>query len=82
MKRVHLFEFTDLPWYPQTFQRIQTDYLQFVATRGSGHKNLVPLLIKGLQFFRRYFCCLGCLDNFHYCQDAVDRGQGSTGHDG
>jgi hypothetical protein len=49
MKRIHLFEFTDLSWYPQTFRRMQTDYLQFAATLGSGHKNLVPLFAKALQ---------------------------------
>ena len=49
MKRIHLFEFTDLPWYPQTFRRIQTDYLQFAATLGSGHKNLIPLFKKAMQ---------------------------------
>jgi hypothetical protein len=49
MRRVHLFEFTDLAWYPQTFRDIQTDYLQFVATLGMGHQNLVPLFKKALQ---------------------------------
>ena len=49
MRRLHLFEFTDLPWYPQLFRRIQTDYLQFVTTRGAGHQNLVPLFQKALQ---------------------------------
>jgi len=49
MSRIHLFEFTDLPWYPQMFRRIQTDYLQFVATLGSGHKNLIPLFTKAMQ---------------------------------
>ncbi len=49
MNRIHLFEFMDLPWYPQTFRRIQTDYLQFVATLGSGHKNLIPLFARALQ---------------------------------
>ena len=49
MRRVHLFEFTDLPWYPQTFRQIQTDYLQFVATRGAGHENLIPLITKAMQ---------------------------------
>ena len=48
MRRIHLFEFTDLTWYPQTFRDIQTDYLQFVTTRGSGHENLVPLFAKAL----------------------------------
>lgn len=49
MRRIHLFEFTDLSWYPQIFRRIQTDYLQFVATLGSGHKNLIPLFTKAMQ---------------------------------
>jgi len=49
MKRIHLFEFTDLSWYPQTFRRIQTDYLQFAATLGSGHKYLIPLFKKAMQ---------------------------------
>ncbi len=49
MKRIHLFEFTDQSWYPQTFRRIQTEYLQFVATRGSAHQYLLPLLQKALQ---------------------------------
>jgi hypothetical protein len=49
MHRLHLFEFTDMPWYPQIFRRIQTDYLQFVTTRGAGHQNLIPLFRKALQ---------------------------------
>jgi hypothetical protein len=50
MKRIHLFEFTDLSWYPQTFRRVQTDYLQFVTTLGSGHKNLIPLFTRAMQY--------------------------------
>ena len=49
MRRLHLFEFTDLPWYPEAFRRVQTDYLQFVATRGSGQAGLVPLLAKAMR---------------------------------
>ncbi len=49
MKRIHLFEFMDQPWYPATFRRIQTDYLQFVVTRGSGHEQLIPLITKALR---------------------------------
>lgn len=49
MKRIHLFEFTDQPWYPQAFRRFQTDYLQFVTTRGAGHQNLIPLFARALQ---------------------------------
>ncbi len=49
MRRIHLFEFTDMAWYPSTFRRIQTDYLQFVATRGAGHENLGPLFARALR---------------------------------
>jgi len=49
MQRVHLFEFTDQPWYPAVFRRIQTDYLHFVVTRGAGHQNLIPLFARALQ---------------------------------
>ena len=52
MRRIHLFEFTDLSWYPQAFRRMQNDYLQFAATLGSGHKNLIPLFIKAMQHAR------------------------------
>ena len=48
MKRIHLFEFTDQKWYPSTFRQMQTEYLQFAATLGSGHQNLIPLLNKAL----------------------------------
>lgn len=49
MRRIHLFEFMDLPWYPQVFRRMQTDYLQFVSTLGSGHQYLVPLFKKAMR---------------------------------
>jgi hypothetical protein len=49
MKRIHLFEFMDMPWYPQTFRRMQSDYLQFVATLNSGHQHLIPLFTKALE---------------------------------
>ena len=49
MTRIHLFEFTDMSWYPLRFRQLQTDYLQWVTRFGSGHKNLIPLIIKGLQ---------------------------------
>jgi hypothetical protein len=49
MKRIHLFEFNDQPWYPDTFRRMQTDYLQFAATLTAGHTNLIPLFQRALQ---------------------------------
>jgi len=49
LKRIHLFEFTDLSRYPDLFRRFQTDYLQFVASLGSGHKYLIPLFKRAMQ---------------------------------
>jgi hypothetical protein len=49
MRRLHLFEFTDQAWYPQVFRNIQTDYLQFVTTRGAGHAALIPLFVRALR---------------------------------
>jgi hypothetical protein len=49
MKRIHLFEFIDQPWYPGLFRRMQADYLQFAATMGAGHQNLVPLFKKAFE---------------------------------
>lgn len=49
MKRIQLFEFTDMSWYPNTFRQMQTDYLQFASTLSSGHTNIVPLLIKAMK---------------------------------
>ncbi len=46
MKRIHLFEFTDLDWYPASLRGLQTDYLQFVASLGGAHSYLVPPLRK------------------------------------
>jgi hypothetical protein len=49
MRHIHLFEFTDMPWYPDIFRRIQTDYLQFVASLGTADRFLFPLIQKALQ---------------------------------
>ncbi len=47
-RRIYLFEFTDLSWYPETLRRMQTDYLAFVASLGYAHKYIFPLLQKAL----------------------------------
>lgn len=39
----------DQPWYPAVFRRMQTDYLQFVVTRGSGQEQLIPLIVQALR---------------------------------
>ena len=48
MNRIHAFEFLDMSWYPGVFRQIQTDYLQFAASFGSGHRNLILLIQKAM----------------------------------
>jgi hypothetical protein len=49
MRRLNLFEFSDQSWYPRIFRGIQTDYLQFVTTRGTGHERLIPVFKRALK---------------------------------
>jgi hypothetical protein len=49
MRRLNLFEFSDLSWYPRVFRAIQTDYLLFVTARSAGHKRLIPLFKNALK---------------------------------
>lgn len=49
MKRFHLFEFEDLPWFPSTIRNFGTDYLQYVANKFDFYKDMVPLLLKGVR---------------------------------
>ena len=48
MKRIHLFEFEDLAWFPQFFKDAMTDYLQFVTNLFDVYQPIIPLLQKGL----------------------------------
>ena len=45
MKPIHLFKFMDLSRFPMMFRRMQTNTLQFVATRGAGHRNLITFFM-------------------------------------
>lgn len=49
MKRYHLFEFEDLPWFPSRIRDYMTDYLQFVANQFDFYKPVLPVLEKGLR---------------------------------
>ncbi len=48
MKRIHLIEFTEQSWFPDLFRQFQIEYLQFAASLGSGHVNLVPIFKRAL----------------------------------
>ncbi len=44
MKRIHLFEFEDLPWFPSFLRNYGTDFLQFLSNITKMYKPIVPLL--------------------------------------
>lgn len=49
MKRRHLFEFEDLPWFPRFLRNYGTDFLQFIANKMDVYKEAIPVLQKGLK---------------------------------
>ena len=49
MKRIHLFEFEDLEWFPKFLRNYLTDFLQFVSNKFDIYKPIVPILQKGLE---------------------------------
>lgn len=48
MKRYHLFEFEDLPWFPSRIRDYMTDYLQFVANQFDFYKPVLSVIEEGL----------------------------------
>lgn len=49
MKRLHLFEFEDLEWFPKFLRNYVTDFLQFVSNKFDIYKPIIPILQKGLK---------------------------------
>ncbi len=49
MKRLHLFEFEDLKWFPQFLRNYVTDFLHYVSNSFDIYKPIVPILNKGLE---------------------------------
>ena len=45
MKRLHLFEFEDLTWFPALLRNYMTDFLQFGANTFNVYKDLLPVVI-------------------------------------
>ncbi len=48
MRRLHLFEFENLPWFPVFLRNYITDFLQFIANRFDIYKPVIPLIEKGI----------------------------------
>ncbi|GAB5557430.1 MAG: hypothetical protein SchgKO_16430 [Schleiferiaceae bacterium] len=49
MKRIHLFEWEDLQWFPKSLRNYGTDFLQFLSNKTSLYKPVVPLLAKAMK---------------------------------
>lgn len=49
MKRLHLFEFEDLPWFPASLRDMMTDLLGLTIEVGHLYHPVLPLLAKALQ---------------------------------
>ncbi|WP_215225546.1 hypothetical protein [Echinicola shivajiensis] len=48
MKRVHLFEFEDLSWFPDLIRNYMTDFLAFLANATKMYHPVLPILEKGI----------------------------------
>lgn len=49
MKRLHLFEFEDQPWFPSVIRNCMTDFLTFVANKFDFYQSIVPVLEEGIK---------------------------------
>jgi len=49
VKRLHLFELEDQPWFPATIRDLATDYLQFIQTRWRLDRAMTPLIRRVLE---------------------------------
>lgn len=65
MKRIHLFEFEDFPWFPKVWRNLVTDYLRFVVSRFELYGPIISLLKNVMQKTN--------------CRRIVDLGSGSSG---
>ena len=49
MRRLHLFELEDQPWFPATIRDLATDYLQFIQERFRLDRAMTPLVRRVLE---------------------------------
>ena len=49
MKRFHLFEWEDLPWFPNVLRENMMDYLRFMITKLGIYEPVVPLIQEALE---------------------------------
>ncbi|MCR9292149.1 MAG: hypothetical protein NXI32_05485 [bacterium] len=65
VRRLHLFEFEDQPWFPATIRDCMTDYLSHVVNQFNFYEAIVPILEKGV--------------NKSQCCRIIDMGTGAGG---
>lgn len=44
MRRFHLFEFEDQPWFPEILRNFGTDFLRFLANKTNMYQPVIPLI--------------------------------------
>ncbi|MCD6544049.1 MAG: hypothetical protein J7K34_06030 [Flavobacteriaceae bacterium] len=49
MKRIHLFEFEDLTWFPSFLRNYMTDFLQFLTNKTKLFQPVIPIIEKGIK---------------------------------
>ena len=49
MKRLHLFEFEDQEWFPETIRNYMTDYLRIVSDTFNFYESVIPVIQKGVE---------------------------------
>ena len=48
MRRFHLFELEDQPWFPATIRDLATDYLHYIQSATGLHRPMAPLIAEAL----------------------------------
>jgi hypothetical protein len=48
MRRIHLFEWEDMSWFPTDWRDYGTDYLNFIATKFDIYKPIMPIINRGI----------------------------------
>lgn len=49
MRRLHLFELEDQPWFPATIRDLATDYLHFMQDTWAVHRSMIPFIEETLR---------------------------------
>jgi hypothetical protein len=49
MRRFHLFELEDQPWFPATIRDLATDYLHFMQDAAGMHRGMLPFIEEALK---------------------------------